>query len=62
MASVQKKLFKIREKKRELKRRIAQSQRDGGNYGTTGKCKKLQQRLAGVVRHEKNVKRKNRRR
>ena len=55
MSSVQKKLFKIRQEKRDLKRRIAQSQRDGGGNGTTVNCKDLQRRLSKLHRKQKSV-------
>ena len=51
-------LFHLREEKRDLKRRIGQSMRDGGSFDTTGKCKKLQRQLSQVVKKEKNNKNK----
>lgn len=55
---IRKDLFHLREEKRDLKRRIGQSMRDGGSFGTTGKCKKLQRQLSQVVKKEKSKKRK----
>ncbi len=60
MSSVQKKLFKIRQKKRDLKRRIAQSQRDSGRGGTTGNCKDLQRYLSKLHKKQKNIQKKAR--
>jgi|GEM_PF-1648347 len=59
---IKKELFRLREEKRELKKRIGQSMSGTGPNRVTGKCKSLQKDLANVVRTEKKKKQKLRRR
>lgn len=52
---------KLRKAKKNLKERVSQSMSDSGSRNVTGKCKSLQKKLANVVKAEKKVKKRLRR-
>lgn len=59
---IEKDLYYLRKKKRDLKKRIGQSMSDTGTHNVTGNCKDLQRELSLVNKQEKKKKQKLQRR